>query len=134
MKRAFRFGLLLYPRGHRDRFAEEMLSVFEESTTERRAQGRTWYVRFSFAELTGLIAGAAGAWLDRKDRPPIAAASASGAPPELIEAQRRVDWNVAGMVHAIANHQFEKARAHSDQERQARENLRQLRTKYGITE
>jgi hypothetical protein len=37
------------------------------------------------------------------------------------------------MVHAIANHQFEKARVHSDQERLARENLRLLREKYGIS-
>ena len=35
------------------------------------------------------------------------------------------------MVHAIANHQFEKARTLANQEREARENLRVLREKYG---
>ena len=39
MRRAYRFCLLLYPRGHRDQFAEEMLSVFDEAFGERRAQG-----------------------------------------------------------------------------------------------
>ena len=48
-------------------------------------------------------------------------------PQELVEAQQRVDANVAAMVHAIANHQFEKARVLADQEREARENLRLLR-------
>jgi hypothetical protein len=88
-------------------------------------------LRFAFAEITGLIGGAAGAWMPAK--PPVAAPVASSLPHELIEAQQLVDRNIAGMVHAIANHQFEKARVHSDQERLARENLRLLREKYGIS-
>jgi hypothetical protein len=32
-------------------------------------------------------------------------------PQELLQAQQRVNANVAAMVHAIANHQFERARA-----------------------
>src|SRR5580704_1102179 len=32
MRRAYRFCLLLYPRGHRDQFAEEMLDVFDEAS------------------------------------------------------------------------------------------------------
>jgi hypothetical protein len=36
------------------------------------------------------------------------------------------------MVHAIGNHQFERARALSDQERIARQNLRVVRDRYGI--
>jgi hypothetical protein len=48
-----------------------------------------------------------------------------------MEAQQRVDANIAAMVHAIANHQFERARALSNQEREARERLRMLRQKYG---
>ena len=135
MKRAYSFLLLLYPREHRDQFAEEMISVFEEARSECRHQGWNWYVRFSFAEITGLIAGAAGCWLGK--RPAREAAIANGpestVPQELVEAQQRVDRNIAGMVHAIANHQFERARTHSDQERQAREHLRLLQRKYGIT-
>jgi len=104
--------------------------VFEQASAERRAEDWAWYVRFTFSEMAGLIAGAAIAWL--AERPTAEAPVASALPPELIDAQRLVDVNIAGMVHAIANHQFEKARVHSDQERLARENLRMLREKYGI--
>jgi len=128
MNRAYQFLLLLYPREHRDQFAEEMIRVFEEASAERRARGRAWYVRFAFAEMNGLIAGAADAWFDRKHAP---SALEQTLPGELAEAQRLVDMNIAGMVHAIANHQFETARSFSDQERQAREKLRVLREKYG---
>jgi len=133
MKRAYRFCLLLYPREHRDQFAEEMTHVFEEAFAEGRAQGRAWYVRFGFAEITGLIGGAAGAWLDRRCAAPVPAQSpAQGCmPQELVEAQQHVDASIAAMVHAIANHQFERARLLSNQEREARENLRMLQEKYG---
>ena len=57
----------------------------------------------------------------------VRAASSGYLPRELAEAQQRVDANVAAMVHAIANHQFERARNLSDQEREARERLRVLR-------
>ena len=128
MNRAYKFLLMLYPREHRDQFAEEMIRVFEEASAERRSRGRAWYVRFAFAEMNGLIAGAADAWFDRKQAP---SAPEQALPGELAEAQRLVDMNIAGMVHAIANHQFERARLFSDQERQAREHLRVLREKYG---
>jgi hypothetical protein len=130
MKRAYKFLLLLYPRGHRDRFADEMLSVFEEASAERAGHASGWYVRFAFAEIAGLLAGAAEAWLER--RPEQEAPAVGALPDELAEAQRRVDASIAGMVHAIANHQFESARLHSDRERQARETLRLLREKYRI--
>jgi hypothetical protein len=134
MKRAFKFLLLLYPREHRDQFAEEMTRVFEEGSAERRALGWAWYVRFTLSEMCGLIAGAAGAWLERRPASQVASASPLGLPQELAEAQQRVDANIAAMVHAIANHQFEKARVHSDEERQARQSVRLLREKYGITD
>ena len=38
------------------------------------------------------------------------------------------------MENAIANHEFEKARFYSDEERKERENLRQLREKYHMEE
>jgi len=134
MRRAYRFCLLLYPRRHRDQFAEEMTAIFEQMCDERNQQGRSWHVRFAFGEFTGLIAGAASAWLDRHpgaSTPPVQAPAQKWMPQELMEAQQRVDTNVAAMVHAIANHQFERARALSNEERIARENLRTLREKYG---
>jgi hypothetical protein len=60
-------------------------------------------------------------------------ARTSNLPQDVIDAQQRVDSNIAGMVYAIANHQFERARVHSNQERQARERLRILREKYGLS-
>jgi hypothetical protein len=130
MKRAYRLFLLLYPPGHRDQFASEMIGVFEEACSERRNQGWAWQVRFAFTEVSGLIGGAAGAWLYRRSESEILAAATP--PDELAEAQRRIDLNIAGMVHAIANHQFEKARVLSNREREARENLRALKEKYGL--
>jgi hypothetical protein len=137
MKRAYQFCLILYPRGHRDQFADEMTQVFEEAAAERREQGWSWYVRFAFSEIAGLIGGAAEAWMAPKPAPKVSGASSSYLPQELVEAQQRVDANIAAMVQAIANHQFERARILSNQEREARENLRVLREKYsddyGIT-
>jgi hypothetical protein len=131
MRRAYRFCLLFYPRGHRDQFAEEMLDVFDEASTERRDHGGSWYVRFAFTEFSGLIAGAAEAWLAPQATAEVRTPRSSFLPQELLDAQQRVDANIAAMVHAIANHQFERARVLSNQEREARENLRVLREKYG---
>jgi hypothetical protein len=78
-----------------------------------------------------LIAGAAEAWLAAQPAAEVRTARTSYLPQELLDAQQRVDANIAAMVHAIANHQFERARALSNQEREARENLRALREKYG---
>jgi hypothetical protein len=132
MRRAYKFFLFFYPRGHRAEFADEMTQVFEEAAAERRAQGRSWYVRFAFSEMAGLIGGAAEAWMVPQRAPKVPGASSLYLPQELREAQDRVDANIAAMVQAIANHQFEKARFLSDQERVARANLASLRDKYGI--
>jgi ATP-dependent Clp protease ATP-binding subunit ClpC len=53
-------------------------------------------------------------------------------PPEINEIQKRVKFIVHRMETAIANHEFEKARFYSDEERKERENLRQLREKYNL--
>src|SRR3981189_2040900 len=51
-------------------------------------------------------------------------------PEELTEVQKRIKFIVHRMENAIANHEFEKARFYSDEERKERENLRALREKY----
>jgi ATP-dependent Clp protease ATP-binding subunit ClpC len=48
--------------------------------------------------------------------------------------QKRIKFVVHRMENAIANHEFEKARFYSDEERKERENLRMLREKYNIDE
>src|SRR6202042_1477177 len=53
-------------------------------------------------------------------------------PEELTEVQKRIKFIVHRMENAIANHEFEKARFYSDEERKERENMRQLREKYNL--
>ena len=55
-------------------------------------------------------------------------------PVELADIQKRIKFIVHRMENAIANHEFEKARFYSDEERQERENLRALREKYQLDE
>ncbi|MFC6644124.1 ATP-dependent Clp protease ATP-binding subunit [Granulicella cerasi] len=55
-------------------------------------------------------------------------------PEELTEVQKRIKFIVHRMESAIANHEFEKARFYSDEERKERENLRELREKYHLDE
>jgi ATP-dependent Clp protease ATP-binding subunit ClpC len=53
-------------------------------------------------------------------------------PEELTEVQKRIKFIVNRMENAIANHEFEKARFYSDEERKERDNLRALREKYHL--
>src|SRR5215831_15410790 len=55
-------------------------------------------------------------------------------PEEITEVQKRLKFIVHRMENAIANHEFEKARFYSDEERKERENLRALREKYHLDE
>src|SRR5439155_13085666 len=56
----------------------------------------------------------------------------SSLPEEMIDVQKRVKFIVHRMENAIQNHEFEKARFYSDEERKERENLRGLREKYHL--
>ena len=132
MKRAYELLLILYPRGHRAEFSDEMRQVFEAAAAERRGQGRAAYLGFVLSEMRGLISGAARAWLTPERAAQLAAAKYRHLPREVAEAQQCVDDNIAGMVHAIANHQFEKAREFSNREREARANLHIVRERYGM--
>src|ERR1700704_4028180 len=55
-------------------------------------------------------------------------------PADITEVQKRIKFIVHRMENAIANHEFEKARFYSDEERKERENLRALREKYHLDE
>ena len=55
-------------------------------------------------------------------------------PAEIAEVHKRIKFIVHRMENAIANHEFEKARFYSDEERKERENLRVLREKYNVDE
>jgi ATP-dependent Clp protease ATP-binding subunit ClpC len=53
---------------------------------------------------------------------------------EVTEVQKRIQFIVHRMENAIANHEFEKARFYSDEERKEREKLRRLQGKYKLDE
>src|SRR5271168_3489365 len=53
-------------------------------------------------------------------------------PDEVAEVQKRVKFITHRMETAIANHEFEKARFYSEEERKEKENLRQVREKLKI--
>ena len=53
-------------------------------------------------------------------------------PSEVADIQKRIKFIVHRMENAIQNHEFEKARFYSDEERKERENLRQLREQYNL--
>jgi ATP-dependent Clp protease ATP-binding subunit ClpC len=56
-----------------------------------------------------------------------------GLPPEEIaEVQKRIRFIVHRMENAIVNHEFEKAKFYSEEERKERWNLRELREKYQL--
>jgi hypothetical protein len=53
---------------------------------------------------------------------------------KLAETHKRIDLIVERMEHAIANHEFGKARFYSEEERKERENLRVLREQFNLEE
>lgn len=55
-------------------------------------------------------------------------------PEDIRDVQRQINFIMYRMETAIANHEFEKARFYSDEERKERDNLRQLKAKYHIGE
>ena len=55
-------------------------------------------------------------------------------PDEVIEAQIRIRFIVRRMEAAILNHEFEKARFYSDEERKQRANLKELREKFKLND
>jgi hypothetical protein len=134
----FNVLLRLYPPEYRRTFAPEMLTVLEESAHEYRQRSWIPYARFVLVESLGLIKGAAAEWIvrftmgSRVDHAyfPDDADHKEALPAEMMEAQRHVKLILSQMEHAIANHQFEKARFYSEEERKARENLQLLQQKH----
>jgi hypothetical protein len=63
LERAYQSALRLYPADYRARFAEEMLTAFEQAVTDHHRAGRVASVRFAVAELTALVSGIGAEWL-----------------------------------------------------------------------
>ena len=135
MRRIYMVLLSLYPRDYVASFGSEMLSTAELLAEEHRGHGRVAFVRFATTEMIGLIAGAAVEWMAKfRTNRPIAGvcvnrSGRSMPADEVLESQRRIAFLIKGMEHAIANHDFSRARDYSYQERQQRERLRLLREK-----
>lgn len=141
MGAVFRALLHLYPQRHREVLGTEMQAVFEQSAQEHRLLGPIVYMRFVLVELGELVLHAAVAqfadimhkgYLEnqlplRATLPPL-----EDLPAEVLQAQNRVAVNLNQLQFAISHHQFVQARYYFNEERKARENLRQVREKYGI--
>jgi ATP-dependent Clp protease ATP-binding subunit ClpC len=56
----------------------------------------------------------------------------AGLPDDLLESEKRLKLIVHRMENSIANHEFEKARFYSEEERKERETLDSLRKKYSV--
>ena len=97
---------------------------------EREARGGIWTVKQKrVANRTTHFAIYAG------DQPKENEKGQDMAPAEkLAQIQKRIDFIIEGMERAIANHEFEKARFYSDEERKERENLRFLREQFNLEE
>lgn len=127
--------LRLYPQEHREMFGEEMAAVLRQAAADRRVEGRWHYARFVTWEIMGLVAGAAAVWAaqfanQRRVQPEAEPSGLS----DIRETERKIQISIDCMVHAIANHQFEKARFYSIAERKFRARLEKLRDRYGISE
>ena len=137
----FRLLLHLYPRRHRELLGAEMQAVFEQGAQEHRLLGPVAFMRFVLVELSGLVLHAAIAqfanhvrngYLENQVPFHATLASAEDLPEEVLQAQNRLAVTLNQLLFAISHHQFVQARYYSNEERKARENLRQMREKYGI--
>jgi hypothetical protein len=115
----------LYPADFRAQFGEEMAAVFEQAAAERRPRGGACLLLFLVKEMMGLVAGAAKehAFRDHSVR----SYDDLPFPSDVAGAERYIAVISRRIIHAIANHEFEKARHYDLQDRKARALLAQLR-------
>jgi ATP-dependent Clp protease ATP-binding subunit ClpC len=74
-----------------------------------------------------------GAAVDVMDQAGAAAQLQQGSlPEEVVEAQKRIHFIGQRIEAAVANHEFEKARFYSEEERKVRDNLKELHEKYKL--
>lgn len=141
MGAVFRALIHLYPQRHREVLGAEMLAVFEQSAQEHRLLGPVAYMRFVLVELCNLVLHAASAqfasvmhkgYLENQVPLRVTLPPPEDLPAEVLQAQDRVAVNLKQLQFAISHHQFVQARYYHNEERKARENLRQVRDKYGI--
>ena len=97
---------------------------------EREARGGIWTV-----EQKGVGRGRTDFAIYAGDPPKENEADQDMAPAEkLAQIQKQIKFIIGRMELAIVNHEFEKARLYSEEERKARENLRLLREQFNLEE
>ena len=158
-KAAYRALLRLFPEDYRLFFETEMLDAFCRASEEQRARGPFAYCRFVCKELAGLVLSAPVEWIAKattgssiraRSLPDLRLMRPAGVPRELwfasakapcapvpddiAEAEKRVEFCLRRMEHAIATHDFPGARFYSNEDLKARERLRVLRAKHGPRE
>ncbi|HYL73199.1 MAG TPA: hypothetical protein VEU96_03285 [Bryobacteraceae bacterium] len=69
MKRCYQALVRLYPYDYQVSFTAEMVTVFEHSALECRAQGLLSYLRFCSGDLTGLVLAAPREWMAKWTTP-----------------------------------------------------------------
>ena len=107
-----------------------LFARLDQWLAEREARGGIWTVKQeTVGNRTTHLAIYAG------DQPKEDEDAQDVAPAEkAAQIQKRIDSICERMEHAIANHEFEKARFYSDEERKEREKLRLLREQFNLEE
>jgi len=139
LTRLYKALLRMYPRDCRAWCAPEMLDAFEKAAGEHRVRGLAALARFSLAELSGLLVEAGAAWISKftsskymrgfwipttMRRP--GQSPENWCPPgarvlsDVLEAQKRVDFNLRQMVDAISDRDYKRARFYSEEDLRAR--------------
>jgi hypothetical protein len=103
---------------------------FDQWLAELEARGVIWTAKQEDVEdRTNHVAIYAGDQPNENEKGPEMAPDE-----ELGQIQKRIDFIIERMEHAIANHEFEKARFYSEEERKERQNLRALREQFNLEE
>jgi HAMP domain-containing protein len=124
----YRFLIAFYPAQFRAVFAAEMVLVFREAVAASRHAGLICRWIFVFREYAALVTGAIRERVASSfASPSYMCAVASQSSTEVEELEQRVAHLVQQMQHAIAHHDFAKAREYSNKEQVARRSLNALR-------
>jgi DNA-binding HxlR family transcriptional regulator len=127
LRQAYSMGLVLYPADFRAQFGAEMVKVFEQAAAQRRDRGATSVLLFFVKEMLGLLAGAARERVFHDDA--IGAHDDLLFPSDVAGTERYLEIVSRRLKHAIAKHEFSKARHYDQQDRKARALLAELRAK-----
>jgi ClpA/ClpB-like protein len=97
---------------------------------ECEAKGGAWTIKQKrIGRRTTLFAIYAGAQSKENEE-----SQDAGPAEKLAQIQKRIEFITDRMERAVANHEFEKARFYSDEERKERENMRLLREQFNLEE